>query len=81
MQNINITAEETKIANDEARLIFGYLRKKYCNENVRDLDIVLNSIMFAACHLLNLSVDAKDRPAMIEIMKGILEKSLIENKE
>jgi hypothetical protein len=76
MQGINITPEETKVANDEGRLIFGYLRKKYCNDNIRDLDIVLNSIAFAALQLIHLNVRAEDRPSMVEIFTNILREGI-----
>lgn len=76
MHNINITEEETKIANDEARLIYGYLVKKYCNENTRDYDIVLNSIAFAALRLIHLRVRKEDHSSMVKIFLHILEEGI-----
>jgi len=72
MIKIPITKEENEIANEESLYIYGYLRKKYCNENVKDLDIVLNSLCFALCRLIQTNVGKKDAPAMIEIINKIL---------
>ena len=50
---IPITKEETRIANEESLYLFGYLRKKYANENTKDLDIILNSLVFALLRLMH----------------------------
>jgi hypothetical protein len=75
-ENIPITKDETEIANDEARYIFGYLRKKYCNDSTSDLDIVLNSLCFALLRLIKLSVAPDDHEAMVKIITDILMKEV-----
>ena len=72
MTKIPISKEESKIANEESLYIYGYLRKKYCNDNIKDLDIVLNSLCFALCRLIQTHVGKKDASAMIEIINKIL---------
>ena len=74
--HINITTEEEKIANDEGKMIYGYLRKKYCNDNCSDHDIVLNSIAFAAVQLIKLHVRPEDWPGAVEIFNHILKEGI-----
>lgn len=77
MKEIPITEKETKIANEEAMYLYGYLRKKYCNESVKDLDIIMNSLCFALLRMTNMHVDSKDRKFFIEqIVVQILRKGI-----
>ncbi len=66
MPNIRISEEENKISNEEAIYIWGYLRKKYSNDNIKDLDIVLNSICFALLRLIISNVHKKDRQYFLD---------------
>lgn len=79
MENIPITKNENETANQEALFIYGYLRKKYCNDNVKDLDIVLNSLCFSLIRMIHLHVGSKDRAAMIQIINNILRNGINEN--
>lgn len=65
-ENIKITKEEDEICNEESRYLYGYLRKKYCNDNVHDLDIILNSLCFSILRLAKIHVDDKDRKYFFE---------------
>lgn len=80
MNEIPITKDETKIANEESYYLFGYLRKKYCNENCTDFDIILNSLSFALLRMIHLTVRPEDKEAMVGIINQILMKG-IQSKE
>ncbi len=49
------TSEEIdKASVEDGAYIFKYLRKKYPDKNIKDADIVFNSLMYALlCHRLN----------------------------
>lgn len=79
LMEIDITQQETKIANEEAAYIFGYLRKKYCNDNIHDLDIVLNSLCFSLLRMMHSHVRPKDRAMMIGIINNVLEKGILQD--
>ena len=79
MEQIPITKDECKIANEEGAYLFGYLRKKYCNDNIHDLDIVLNSLCFALLRMMHSNVRPKDRPMMIGIINKVLEEGILED--
>lgn len=77
MNEIPITDIEKQTANKEALYLFGYLRKKYCNENISDLDIILNSLCFALLRLIYSNVEKKDRQYFLEsIVFEILKKGI-----
>lgn len=72
-----ITEEETKIANEEARYIYDSLRKKYCNESVRDLDIIMNALCFALLRMTHINVGKNDREYFINnVIMQILNKGI-----
>lgn len=72
---IPITEDENKICNEEGAYLFGYLRKKYANENCRDLDICLNSLCFALLRLIDRYVPQDDKELFVKkiIMPILLE--------
>lgn len=72
MEQIDITNEETKIANEEGAYLYGYLRKKYSNESTSHLDILLNSLSFALLRMIHLHVRKKDREMMVKVVNEIL---------
>ncbi len=76
MEMIKITEEETDISNQEARYIYGYLRKKYCNDSVHDLDVVLNSLCFSLLRMIHMHVEPRDRMAMVGIINQILQNGI-----
>jgi hypothetical protein len=76
MEFPDTTKEEDKISEDEAFRIFGELRKRYCNENCRDLDIVLNSLCFALVRLFELNTNKVDAERCGELVKNIVVKNL-----
>jgi len=79
MEQIPITDEETKIAHEESAYLFGYLRKKYCNDNVHDLDIVLNSLCFSLLRMMHSNVRPNDRSIMIGIINKILQEGILKD--
>ena len=70
------TKEEDKICYEEGFRIFGELRKKYSNNNVRDLDIVLNSLCAALARLTEINVRPADHQTFIGLIAQILTKNL-----
>lgn len=76
MEHIPITKEESETANEEAAYIYGYLRKKYANESVAHLDIVLNSLCFALLRMIHNNVIKEDRKLMVGVITAILTKEL-----
>ena len=66
------TKEEDKIAFDEGLRIFGELRKRYSNESIRDLDIVLNSLCTALVRLTILNVTPKDYESFVDLIHAII---------
>lgn len=80
MQLIPITKEEDKKANEESIYLYGYLRKKYCNENVSDLDIILNSLCFSILRLIHHHVSDSEREVMIDKIIIPILKNGIKNK-
>lgn len=79
MDKVPITDYENKIANEEARLLFGYLMKKYCNEEITisGLDKVLNSLCFALVRVIIRYVPLKDREYFINnIIVNILKEGI-----
>jgi len=66
VEEIPITQNENNAANEEGAYIFGYLRKKYANNNVSHLDICLNSICFALLRLMKNFVEPKDHELFID---------------
>lgn len=80
MEPIDITLDENEIANKEAIYLFGYLRKKYCNENIKDLDIVLNSLCFSLLLLIHHNVGQKDRKYFLDsVVMEILKNGIKQN--
>ena len=78
MKDIPLTKEEERIANEESIVLFGHLRKKYCNDSVSDLDIILNSLCFALLRLVHAYVPPKDRQFMLRtVIIPILEKGIV----
>lgn len=75
-KEIPITNEETEIAQGESLYIYGYLKKKYCNENMKDLDIILNSLCFSLLRLMNQNIDKNDHKYFIELIIKILKKNI-----
>lgn len=75
-EEIPITNQETEIAQGESLYIYGYLKKKFCNENTKDLDIVLNSLCFSLLRLMKANVSKEDRKYFIEIIIKILNKNI-----
>jgi hypothetical protein len=73
----DITEEENKISLEEGLRIFGELRKKYSNKNIKDLDIVLNSICCALTRLTALNVRKQDYETFAEIIKSIILRNLV----
>ncbi len=66
MPNIRISEEENKISNEESIYIWGYLRRKYCNDTIKDRDIILNSLCFALVNLTLSAVHKKDRQYFLD---------------
>jgi hypothetical protein len=69
------TPEEDAISTQEGLRIFGELRKKYSNNNIRDLDIVLNSLVAALVYLAYYNVGKTD----IEVFGDLIRKIFVEN--
>lgn len=65
------TKDEDKIATEEGIKIFSELRKKYSNENIRDLDIVLNSLIFALVQLAYCNVGEKDAERFGDLIRDV----------
>lgn len=80
MENISITKEEEEIANREAIYLYGYLRKKYANDTVKDLDIIMNSLCFALCKLIEHHVKPTEAKYLIEIINNIITKQFTVSK-
>lgn len=80
MNEVKITEEEKKISYEEGMFIYGYLRKKYCNENVKDLDIVLNSLCCALCRLIEMHVKQGEEPRLISLINNSLMSYFCEKK-
>jgi hypothetical protein len=80
MEPIPIKEEENKIANEESIYLYGYLRKKYCNDNIKDLDIVMNSLCFALCRLIAMHVAKGEEHILIEIIKKTIESPFLKEK-
>ena len=78
---IDITKEEDDICNAEAVYLYGYLRKKYCNENIQDLDIIMNSLCFALLRLVHHCVKKSERKKMALIIHQIILNNLDEESE
>lgn len=76
MEFPNTTSEEDKISYQEGFRIFGELRKKYSNQNIRDLDIVLNSLCFAIVRLGKLNTIKGDEEAFSDLVKQIILKNM-----
>lgn len=70
------TEMEDRLAHDEGLRIFGELRKKYSNNSVHDLDIVLNSLCYALVRLFKLNTLQDDADNCTELVKKILLKNL-----
>lgn len=81
MNKIGITKEENEIAEKESIFIFGYLRKKYCNNSISDLDIILNSLIFSLGRLIISHVSSKDYSRMVELINTSLLSLLKEVEE
>lgn len=79
-EHININPDEDIICHEEGMRIFGYLRKKYSNENTRDLDIVLNSICAALIRLARFNVPSEDSRSFIILVSDILSRNLCSKK-
>jgi len=76
---IPITKRETEISNEESVYLYGYLRKKYCNEDISHLDICLNSLCFALLRLMHDYVPPKDRKIFADkIIRSIIENGIKE---
>jgi len=73
------TKEEDKICYQEGLRIFAELRKRYSNDNCRDLDIVLNSICCALVRLFSLNVRKEDYESCGELVRQTIVKNLKEN--
>jgi hypothetical protein len=72
----NITDDENKISEQEGFKIFGYLRKKYCNNSVSDLDIVMNSLCVALVRHGKIFVEPEDYGNYLAIINKILKNNL-----
>lgn len=68
MKPIQITKNEAAIANEEAIYLYGYLRKKYANSTVQDLDIIMNALCFALCRLIKMHVAEGEEHILIDII-------------
>lgn len=79
MEFPNTTKEEDIICSEEGLKLFSYLRKKYSNENVRDLDIVLNSLCYGLIRLFQLNSRKEDAEICAELVKKIILKNLKKN--
>lgn len=67
---------ENLIASQEGFRIFSELRKKYSNENIRDLDIVLNSLCFAIIRLGKLNTMKGDEENFCNLVNQIILKNM-----
>lgn len=76
MPNILLNADEDKICFQEGLRIFSELRKKYSNKNIRDLDIVLNSLCFALTRLGQFNTHPSDYENYAQLVKQIILKNL-----
>lgn len=72
MESIECTEEENEISSQEGLRIFGELRKKYCNNSVRDLDIVLNSLCCALVRLGKLNTGKGDENNFASLIHRII---------
>ena len=70
------TEEEDKIAEGEGFRIMADLRKRYSNDNVRDLDIVLNSLCAALVRLGHLSTRKQDKIGFLSLINSIISQNL-----
>jgi hypothetical protein len=76
MKFIKTTEHEDKIAYQNGLEIYGELRKKYCNNNITDLDIILNSLCAAIVRLFELNSLKKDAEYSSLLVKDIIYKNL-----
>lgn len=76
MELPKITEEEDKISYEEGVAIFAVLRKKYSNNRIRDLDIVLNSLCCALVQLAKLNTHPSDAERFGELIKKIIVQNL-----
>ena len=74
------TEMEDRICYEEGFRILGELRKKYSNNNMRDLDIVLNSLCCALIRLFKLNSRPEDAEACAELVQKIILKNLKNDK-
>jgi hypothetical protein len=70
------TELEDRIASEEGMRIFAELRKRYSNNSIRDLDIVLNSLCAALIRLAKLNTSKEDADFFGELIKNIIVKNL-----
>lgn len=70
------TKEEDDIAEAEGFRIFGELRKRYSNDNMRDMDIVLNSLCCALIRLGHLSTRKEDKIGYLSLINQIINQNL-----
>lgn len=72
-----LTKEENEMCMQEGLRIVGELRKKYSNNNIRYLDIVLNSLCYALIRLTKLNVVKYDYSKFAAIIHHIIERNLV----
>jgi hypothetical protein len=70
------TKKEDQTAWKEGLRIYGELRKRYGNESVSHLDIILNSLCFSIVRLFALHSHKIDAEASSELVKQIVSKNL-----
>ena len=70
------TQEENSIAFQEGFRIYGELRKRYPNNNVTDLDIILNSLCAALIRMCELNTHKKDQKNYVPLIHKILTNNL-----
>ena len=75
---VPITKEENEIANEEALYLYSYLRKKYANESIKDLDIILNSICLSLKRLIINYVPKEEREMFIDKIEVCILKEAID---
>ena len=66
------TQEEDELATREGLFIYGHLKKKYPNENTRDLDIILNSLVAALIRMAKLNTRKEDYESFCELVQKIM---------
>jgi hypothetical protein len=76
MDFTNITDDENKISEQEGFKIFGYLRKKYGNNSVSHIDIILNSLCAALVRHGKCFVAPEDYGKYFDLINKILKNNL-----